>query len=304
MLTAFVILILFAMLNDYSYKKINWEFTQNNSDTILSDGLYKLKTRPYQLFSDVEDAGFGNYLISHNKINYYVGEGKELNKRLKQQFKPTTSTFYKNLIKLQKINGTIANIAIDKFKVQAITTNIGRKEIEEFGISNLPTILNRFQLDKRKTHNVADQEGLWDKVQKAKAEILLRAEQEILKEKFTLWSDCNMEKVAGIYIVRNDNKLLYIGESSDIFERFSTHSNRTYFSALRRHIGTEILNFELHERNGKKKYFEVNEDKKVTEFLKSCKASFYPTHFGRYELEEFLIKKYRPLLNRKDNKED
>lgn len=285
--------------------KISWTFTQNNSDTILSDGLFKLKTRPYQSFVDIEHNGFGNYLISHNKTNYYVGEGKELSKRLKQQFKPTTSTFYKNLIKLQKTNKAIGNMAIDSFKVQAISTDIGRKEIEEFGISNLPTILNRFQLDKRKLHNVADQNGLWDKVQKAKTELLLQAEQEILKGKFNPWFDCNVEKVAGLYIVRNKlDKLIYIGESSDICDRFNTHSKTTYFSALRRHIGTEILNFELHERNGKKKYFEIIEDKKVTEFLKSCKATFYPTHFGRYELEEFLIKKHRPLLNRKDNKDD
>lgn len=283
--------------------KINWAFTQNNSDTILSDGLFKLKTRPYQSFAGVEHKGSGNYLISHNKTNYYVGEGKELSKRLKQQFKPTTSTFYKNLIKLQKTNKAIGNITIDTFKVQAISTNIGRKEIEEFGISNLPTILNRFQLDKRKLHNVADQDGLWDKVQKTKAEILLEAEQEILKGKFNLWFDCIVENVPGLYIVRNKlDKLIYIGESSDIYERFNTHSKTTYFSALRRHIGTEILNFELHERNGKKKYFEIIEDKKITEFLKSCKATFYPTLFGRYEFEEFLIKKHRPLLNRKDKK--
>lgn len=285
--------------------KINWTFTQNNSDTILSDGLFKLKTRPYQIFNEIEHNGFGNYLISHNKTNYYVGEGKELSKRLKQQFKPTTSTFYKNLIKLQKTNKALNNIAIDAFKVQAITTDIGRKEIEEFGISNLPTILNRFQLDKRKLFNVADQNGLWDKVQKLKTEILIQAEQEILKGKLNLWFDCKVEKVAGLYIVRNKlDKLIYIGESSDICDRFKTHSNATYFSALRRHIGTEILNFELHERNGKKKYFEISEDKKVTEFLKSCKATFYPTPFARYELEEFLIKKHRPLLNRKDNKDD
>ncbi len=285
--------------------KINWTFTQNNSDTILSDGLFKLKTRPYQLFSDIEYNGFGNYLISHNKTNYYVGEGKELSKRLKQQFKQTTSTFYKNLVKLQKTNKTIGNIDINAFRVQAIATDIGRKEIEEFGISNLPTILNRFQLDKRKLHNVADQNSLWDKVQKTKADILVQAEQDILKGRFRFWFDCNVKKVAGLYIVRNKlDKLIYIGESSDICDRFNTHSNTTYFSALRRHIGTEILNFELHERNGKKKYFEVFEDKNVTEFLKSCKATFYPTPFGRYELEEFLIKKHKPLLNRKDNKDE
>jgi hypothetical protein len=60
----------------------------------------------------------------------------------------------------------------------------------------------------------------------------------------------------------------------------------------------------LQERNGKKKYFIDNHDKEVTKFLRGTLAAFYPVSFGRYELEEFLIKKYRPLLNRKDNKDD
>lgn len=45
------------------------------------------------------------------------------------------------------------------------------------------------------------------------------------------------------------------------------------------------------------------EDKKVTEFLRTCKSTVFPVAFGRYELEEYLIKKHRPLLNRKDNKD-
>ena len=54
---------------------------------------------------------------------------------------------------------------------------------------------------------------------------------------------------------------------------------------------------------GKKRYFTETEDKKVTEFLKTCKSIVFPVAFGRYELEEYLIKKHKPLLNRKDNKD-
>lgn len=283
-------------------EKIDWKFTQSNSDSILSDGIFLLKSKPYKSFTEVSENCFGNYLISHNTKNYYVGEGKELSKRLKQQFKPTTSTFYKNFTKLQKSNIALKNIAIDSFKVQTINTEIGRKEIEEFGITNLSTVLNRFQIGKRKVYKVENQNGLWEQVQKNKTEILLQAEQEILNGKFISWFDCNVKNNAGLYIVRDKNdKLIYIGESSDIYDRHKTHSTRTYFSALRRHIGTEILNFELQEKDGKKRYFGVNEDQKVNDFLKFCKASFYSCSFGRYELEEYLIKKHKPLLNRKDN---
>lgn len=98
--------------------------------------------------------------------------------------------------------------------------------------------------------------------------------------------------------------MIYIGESSNINERHLTHSNRTYFSALRRHIATEILQFELKEKSGKKKFLNEIEEKAVTLYLKDCNAIFYNLNFGRCELEEYLIKKYKPLLNRKHNKQN
>lgn len=285
--------------------KIDWQFLQENSDKILSDALYKITKEQPRAYHEINYNGFGNYLISHKNENYYIGEGKDVSKRLIQQFKPATSTFYKNLIKLKNKNKHPIDISIDEFKVQIIQSNIGRKEVEEFGIANLSTTLNRFQLGKRKQFNVVNQNGLWERVQEAKSEILLQAENKILNNKFNNWFDCKIENLAGLYIVKNKlNELIYIGESSNIFERFTTHSSSTYFSALRRHIGTEFFGFDLQIRNGKRKYFEVHEDREVTEFLKSCKAIFYPVHIGRYETEEYLIKKHRPILNRKDNKED
>lgn len=284
-------------------EKINWEFTQRKSDVILSDGLFKLINQPYHSFTEIGHNGVGNYLISTNKKNYYVGEGANLEKRLKQQFNPRTSTFYKNLLRSPTLTSPGEILSIDSFKVQSILTYIGRKEIEEYGIANLTTGLNRFQLNKRRTYKIEDNSGIWDHVQKLKDVLLAEAEQRILNDKFSLWFDCKVNPNAGLYLIKNNlDQLIYIGESSDINERFNTHCKRTYFSALRRHIGTDLLNFSLKEKNGKKKYFEESEDKSVTEFLKSCKAIFHPVNFGRYEVEEYLIKKYRPVLNRKNNK--
>jgi len=284
--------------------RFTWDKIQKQSDEILSCGLNKLKSRPFSDLSTVNENGFGNYLISLNKIPYYVGEAKELNKRLKQQFKPTTSTFYKNYQKLALTKQLAKPTTIDKFKIQFIPTSIGRKEVEEFGIVNLPTKLNSFQLDKRKKFIIADQNGLWDAIQENFTELLIEGENKILKSSFTSWFDTKIISSAGLYLVKDkSDNLIYIGESSDVGERIVTHSGRTYFSALRRHIGTDILNYDLREIKGKKRYFSDKEDKKVTEFLKTCKATIFPAAFGRYELEEYLIKKHRPLLNRKDNKD-
>ncbi|MGY8808652.1 MAG: GIY-YIG nuclease family protein, partial [Fidelibacterota bacterium] len=96
--------------------------------------------------------------------------------------------------------------------------------------------------------------------------------------------------------------LIYIGESSNIYQRYKTHSGTTYFSALRRHIGTDILNFFLKSKNGRKRYFTDSEDSMVDIYLKKCKISYMKINFGRFELEEYLIRKYHPLLNRKENK--
>ena len=284
--------------------KFTWDKIQKQSDEILSCGLHKLKTRPVSDLSTVSEKGFGNYLISLDKVAFYIGEGKELNKRLKQQFNPKTSTFYKNFQKLSSTNQLIKPVTIDKFKIQFISSYIGRKEVEEFGIVNLPTKLNSFQIDKRNKFIIADQNGLWDAVQENFEELLKEGESKILKASFSPWFDTKIISSAGLYLVKDKaDKLIYIGESSDVGERITTHSGRTYFSALRRHIGTDILNFKLQEINGKKRYFSDPEDKKVTEFLETCKATIFPVAFGRYELEEYLIKKHRPLLNRKDNKD-
>lgn len=282
-------------------QEINWAYCQNNSDKILADGLLKLRDCDACNLLEISFSDFGNYLISHQDKHYYIGEGKNIKARLKQQFKPTTSTFFKNFQKLLKTNQTVRPVPIDTFTVRFMPTAIGRKEIEDFGIVNLATPLNKFQIGKRLKADLKIQNGLWDNVQKQKIELLKQGEEEVFKQPFSAWFDCNAESTAGLYIVKDKTKIIYIGESSDICERLTTHSSKTYFSALRRHVATDILGYTLQEQNGKKKYLTEIEDKRITEYLKGTTAMFHPVNFGRYELEEFLITKHRPLLNRKDN---
>ena len=282
---------------------ITWDNIQKQSDTILSCGINKLKTQALCDLIGVTEKSFGNYLITHNNIPFYIGEGKELTKRLKQQFNPKTSTFYKNLKNPKFIDQHLIQPSIDDFKIQFISSNIGRKEIEEFGLVNLPTKLNAFQLGKRNKCDIADQNGLWNEVQSKFSDILIEGESQALKSKFSPWFSTKIISPAGLYLVKDKlDKLIYIGESSDVGERIKTHSGRTYFSALRRHIGTDILGYELQEIRGKKRYFSEIEDKEVTNFLKNCNLAVFPVAFGRYELEEYLIKAHKPLLNRKGNK--
>jgi len=61
-----------------------------------------------------------------------------------------------------------------------------------------------------------------------------------------------------------------------------------------------MLGFELKTVKRKKRYVSPEENEKVDAFLGECRISFLPVRFGRGELEEYLIARHRPILNRKD----
>ena len=77
--------------------EISWSICQKNSDAILDSGLKYLQSNPRNSLSNKFQSSVGNYLINDDSGKWkYIGEGKELSKRIKQQSKINTSTFYKN----------------------------------------------------------------------------------------------------------------------------------------------------------------------------------------------------------------
>jgi len=285
--------------------QINWKYCQNNSDLILASGIKMLIKKSKSSFEDFYLSEYGNYLITDKANKWkYIGEAKSLSNRLKQHSKESTSTFFKNYTKFQNDFHHLPNgLKISDFQISTILTKIGRKEIEEFGIVNIPTNLNKFQKGKRNKYTDSIGQNVWKDVQSNFTSLIEQGEKELLKSKEYKWFDAHVKSTAGLYWVEHSSiGLIYIGESSNIYDRYGTHSGATYFSALRRHIGENILGFRLQTRKGKKRYFEDDEDLKVTEFLRKCTIKPYGVNFGRYELEEYLIRKHKPLLNRKENK--
>ena len=279
----------------------DWKYCQKNSDLILISGLTELKKSRRKNFEFDFENGYGNYLISDKQnIWNYTGEAKCLSKRLKQHSKEKTSTFYKNYSKFEKQKRLLK---ISDFEVRTISTEIGRKELEEFGIVNIPANLNKFQIGKRGFSTEKANKKLWLEIQTNKEEIVKQGEKELKKAKSYNWFSAIVKSQAGLYWVEHKTKgLIYIGESSDLNKRHETHSGRTYFSALRRNLGETILGFKLQTINGRKRYFSDIEDRKITEFLKNCSIKTMPIAFGRFELEEYLIRKNSSILNRKENK--
>jgi len=273
----------------------NWDYCQLNSEEILAEGLYHL----FNSESKTPCHNSGNYLILHAGIPYYIGEGEDISKRLKTQFTTKGSTFYKNYIEYCSKLNQKELLNIEEFQVRFIETNMGRKEIEEFGIVNLPTILNKFQKEKRQKKEFTGICEHWNDIQNNNTNLFLEGEDLFFNQIPIPWDEAIIPVSPGLYRVLDvDKQLIYIGESSDINARYTTHSKDTYFSALRRHIATDILGFEL---ISKRKLTKENDDS-VNKYLGQCSIDYMRVPFGRYEFEKFLIKKHLPTLNRKDNK--
>jgi len=277
---------------------INWHSCQRNSDCLLSEGFQFLLNQQAVKADQVCSGAAGNYLISLEDEIVYVGEGKHLSSRVRQQFVAKTATSYKTYMKRHADPAPIS-----AFRVRYMETAVGRKEIEEFAMVNAGCSRNKFRRGKRNPVAAAQGSALWMEVQREHITIMKQGENVVLSATFTEWAKAQAKECAGLYVVRapKRNDILYIGESSNVQKRHKCHSGRTYFSALRRHVGTEVLGFTLKARNGKAKYFSDAEDAKVTAFIGSCCVACVPVALGRYELEEHLIRKHRPQLNRKDN---
>lgn len=84
-------------------------------------------------------------------------------------------------------------------------------------------------------------------------------------------------KDPGIYIISKNDEIIYIGETSNIYERLTHHKNGNG-SALKDKI---------------QDYTNCNPDK----YLQDCKIKFLPITLGRIEIERYLINKYNPVFN-------
>lgn len=290
--------------------RINWELLQNNADEVLFDGIKILLQGQHFNFEHAYPNDAGNYLISYLNKPVYIGESLDLANRIKQQGKIENSTFYKNYLSYNTTSNIERELKISDFHVQFIKTKIGRKEAEEFGIVNLPVFLNKFHKDKQKLVTQSKQTGLWEDVQN-KADLLLeQADCYINSLKPIQWLKCNPNSLAGIYIIKDpQDELIYIGETTNLLERYNTHTKKTRFSALRRNIARQIFSFKLKSKlelgikssDKKKGFLNEKENNEINNYLSECKVIMQIVSFGRLEFEEYMIKKYRPLLNRKGN---
>lgn len=106
----------------------------------------------------------------------------------------------------------------------------------------------------------------------------------------------------GIYTVWEGkvNKLVYVGETGSIRGRMKDMRD-TRNHVLRKNIGKEKFgNLKLYEPVSSKKKFSTEIENKINHwFKKEVKIAYLELNFGRKEVEEYLIEKYKPKYNNK-----
>jgi hypothetical protein len=140
--------------------------------------------------------------------------------------------------------------------------------------------------------------ALWLRVEEDFAALLREGAQIAAAAQSVAWPEMRPPPDAGLYILRGqDGEMLYVGESDALAERLGTHRRpRSYFSALRRHVATELLGLAFAPEIVRG-FSPINEAS-ISDFLSSCTLAIVPLVFGRWELERHLVQKHRPLLNR------
>lgn len=275
-----------------SSSRLSWANLQTHADAVLASGLKDLTAHGAAPWGPVPLHGPGVYAFADGAVVAYVGESTSVSWRVGQHRDPG-SRFLLDL-GAAGIGDPAARIGI-----RSLSVDVGRIELEEFAIACLQPSLNRMRRLSRAALAYEDATpDLWRAVQ-TDAVRLLRAGVNVgLETPPVPWGRTQPPRSAGLYILRDANgRPLYVGESDALAERLRTHGGlRSYFSALRRHVGTEVLGlaFAPNVRRG----FSPLDEAAISAYLATCSIAILPIAFGRWELERELVHELRPTLNR------
>src|SRR5262245_31700326 len=103
----------------------------------------------------------------------------------------------------------------------------------------------------------------------------------------------------GVYAWFDGRKLVYVGESGCLKKRFGDCC-RTRNHTLRRAVGRlRFAGLKGYKPASAKETFPPHIEKRINQYLKTLKVSALEVNFGRTEFEEYLVKKHRPVYNKR-----
>lgn len=275
---------------------MEWIELQQQASQVLQGGLSGLLSSTLENRPGTVTTASGNYLLFAESEPLYIGQALNLRQRL--------STHQRS----KKFEPFLETLGFRTMEVA-----IGRKEIEEYGMFSLKTPLNKSHRNRVfNDSELLDQQAfeLWGSVQNQSDKLLMQALEHI-EAQLILPDSTENSTLPGIYIVRRNNEIIYIGESLSLVKRINVHQKTTRFSVFRRSVAKAYLGFELKtkaelgilESQDKKRFFlSPEEELQVNQFVDTCSFWKLPVSFGRFELEDALIKQYAPQLNRKGKK--
>lgn len=144
----------------------------------------------------------------------------------------------------------------------------------------------------------------WQEIQND-AENLVKEGYEILTNSALFdWSHISkIPQEAGVSAIYKGKELLYVGESENIYNKFTKHyGNSNSKSVFRRNLAEVKLGIPFKKNEKGKKISTMPEAEiiaKTDEYLKGCCFRFLTVDLGRTELKEYIIKRYSPVLNKK-----
>lgn len=274
---------------------MNWKELQDNHHIVLQGGVTTLLNSPNVQNPKETSVQVGNYLIYNQEQLLYVGQGINIKNRLSKHWKNKEFAIHGENLSFKEIPSTI-----------------GRKEFEEYVMCNLKPGNNKSHKGRIFTLSEETEEAallLWQQSQTLTGKLLNEGLIEAVEASEIKWQGNNLQ---GVYLVRRNNELIYVGETHNFNERIGTHHGRTRMSALRRTIGKNIFGFDLKTQaelgnlisNDKKRnFFTEEEDSFVNQFISECEFTVYPVSIGRLELEATLIQRFSPMLNKQGNKD-
>ena len=272
-----------ARSNATSTSQVDWQWCQRHAIQTLVSGSQCLLHRPLRDLSELESVP-GIYL-AHDASDrcIYVGQSSNIKRRVHSHIKSNSE------------------ISRHLRSVRELKVTFGRLELEQLLISSLQPRLNsgrRKKIARLMPANTMQSKTLWGNSQESHLLLIEQGVSQALDISGESWFNTALPTTPGVYILRDpDGNVLYIGETHDIAERFGSHRNDTYFSALRRNAGRVALGLKF--APGSRRHFSPKDDQRVTAYLARCNLAIIPVSIGRGELESGLIRHLNPLLNRR-----
>jgi len=106
-----------------------------------------------------------------------------------------------------------------------------------------------------------------------------------------------VKKATGVYLIRIEGKIKYVGETGNIYKRMKDLL-KTYNHTFRRSLGKHLYEKSegYYKASSNKKFSAIIEQKLDNYMFENCEVSFLEVKVGRKELEEFIQEKYGDKL--------